>query len=181
MTEGKKLVVIGSSFISMELVVAVGKRKLSSIDVIGMEEFPFELVLGKQVGAALKKVSPSLIAARFPPCSPLGQFHESNGVKFHMQTKINKIVPSASDSTKAGAVVITDSTGKDITLEADAVIMGVGVAPATEFLRASKGFEQAVDKTGAVAVDEFLKVKGLDGSVFALGMFAIAFLRVMHR
>jgi hypothetical protein len=56
LTKGKKLVVIGSSFISMELVVAVGKRELASIDVVGMEEFPFEMVLGKEVGAGLKKV-----------------------------------------------------------------------------------------------------------------------------
>ena len=56
MKEGKKLVVIGSSFISMELVVTVTSRKLASIDVVGMEEFPFELILGKQVGAGLKKV-----------------------------------------------------------------------------------------------------------------------------
>lgn len=55
-TEGKRLVVIGSSFISMELVAAVQKRNLASIDVIGMESTPFELVLGKQVGAALQKV-----------------------------------------------------------------------------------------------------------------------------
>jgi hypothetical protein len=41
----------------MELVVAFGKRKLASIDVIGMEEFPFELVLGKEVGAGQKTVS----------------------------------------------------------------------------------------------------------------------------
>jgi len=54
--EGKNLVVIGSSFISMELVQAVSKRKLASIHVIGMEEYPFELVLGKEVGAGLKKV-----------------------------------------------------------------------------------------------------------------------------
>lgn len=33
------------------------KRKLASIDVIGMEEVPFEVVLGKEVGAGLKKVS----------------------------------------------------------------------------------------------------------------------------
>lgn len=32
------------------------KRKLASIDVIGMEEVPFEVVLGKEVGAGLKKV-----------------------------------------------------------------------------------------------------------------------------
>jgi hypothetical protein len=50
------VVVIGSSFISMELVAAMSKRKLASIDVIGLEEFPFEAVLGKAVGAVLKKV-----------------------------------------------------------------------------------------------------------------------------
>ena len=54
--EGKRLVVIGSSFISMELVVAVSKRNLASIDVIGMEGAPFELVLGSEVGKALQKV-----------------------------------------------------------------------------------------------------------------------------
>lgn len=54
--EGKNMVVIGSSFISMELVVAVCKRKLASINVIGMEEFPFELVLGKEIGKSLMKV-----------------------------------------------------------------------------------------------------------------------------
>jgi hypothetical protein len=46
--------------ISMELVTAVAKRKLASIDVIGMEEHPFELVLGKEVGKALQKVLSSL-------------------------------------------------------------------------------------------------------------------------
>lgn len=50
------MVVLGSSFISMELVAAVAKRKLASIDVIGMEEYPFEAVLGKEVGKGLKKV-----------------------------------------------------------------------------------------------------------------------------
>ena len=59
--EDKRLVVIGSSFISMELVVAVSKKKLASIDVIGMEEVPFELVLGKEVGKGLQKVHLFLI------------------------------------------------------------------------------------------------------------------------
>lgn len=54
--EGKNVVVIGSSFISMELVVAMLKYKLASIDVIGTSEFPFQSVLGKEVGAGLKKV-----------------------------------------------------------------------------------------------------------------------------
>ena len=54
---GKNLVVIGSSFISMELVVAVAKRELASIHVIGMEKVPFESILGEVVGSALMKVS----------------------------------------------------------------------------------------------------------------------------
>lgn len=50
------MVVIGSSFIGMELVVAVAKRGLASIDVIGTEEHPFQNVLGKEVGQGLQKV-----------------------------------------------------------------------------------------------------------------------------
>ncbi|OCH94795.1 hypothetical protein OBBRIDRAFT_788801 [Obba rivulosa] len=152
--EGKRLVVIGSSFISMELVVAVSQRKLASIDVIGQEEFPFELVLGKEVGAGLKK------------------FHESKGVKFHMQSKVGKIVASDADPSRAGAVVVTSESGQSITLPADVIVMGVGVAPATEYLKASKGFEQVVDRTGAVHVDEFLQVKGLK-DVYAIGDIAM--------
>lgn len=54
--EGKHVVVIGTSFISMELVNAIGKKKLQSIDVIGIEEVPFEAVLGKEVGRGLMQV-----------------------------------------------------------------------------------------------------------------------------
>ena len=46
----------------MEIVVAVAQRKLSSIDVIGMEEFPFEAVLGKAVGAGIKKACRNTVA-----------------------------------------------------------------------------------------------------------------------
>ncbi len=98
------------------------------------------------------------------------QFHESKGIKFHAQSKVEKIVTSESDSSLAGAVVVTSSSGETTTLPADVVVMGVGVAPATEFLKSSKGFEQVVDRTGAVQVDEFLRVKGLD-NVFAIGMW----------
>ena len=63
------MVILGSSFISMELVVAMSKRKLASIDVIGMEEFPFEGVLGKAIGAGLKKVLFSFCHQLFICCS----------------------------------------------------------------------------------------------------------------
>ncbi|KII89745.1 hypothetical protein PLICRDRAFT_107672 [Plicaturopsis crispa FD-325 SS-3] len=146
--EGKRMVVIGSSFISMELVAAVSKRKLASIDVVGMEEFPFEAVLGKEVGKGLKK------------------YHESQGVKFHMQTGVSRI--EAADSV-ASAVVVKGQDGTETTLPADFVILGVGVSPATEFLSTSPGF--SLEKDGGVKVDEYFRVPGLD-KVYAIGDIA---------
>ena len=54
--EGKKLVVIGSSFIGMEIIITVLKRKLASIDVVGRGDVAFDSVLGKDVGGAIQKV-----------------------------------------------------------------------------------------------------------------------------
>ena len=61
--EGKKLVVVGSSFIGMEIVITALKRKLESINVIGRGNVPFEPVLGKDVGGAIQKVELS----SYPP------------------------------------------------------------------------------------------------------------------
>lgn len=143
--EGKRMVVIGSSFISMELVAAVAKRGLASIDVIGMEEHPFQNVLGKEVGQGLQT------------------YHESHGVKFHMKTQVEKIVPSESNPSLAAGVVINGQT-----LPADFIVMGVGVAPATEFLKQS-GFQ--LEKDGGIKVDKYLKVQGQD-NVYAVGDIA---------
>ncbi|OAX37776.1 hypothetical protein K503DRAFT_800988 [Rhizopogon vinicolor AM-OR11-026] len=143
--EGKRMVVIGSSFISMELVAAIAKRKLASIDVIGMEEHPFQNVLGKEIGQSLQK------------------YHESQGVKFHMKSQVEKIVPSDSNSSLAAGVIVNGQT-----LPADFVVMGVGVTPATEFLKQS-GFQ--LEKDGGVKVDEYLKVQGHD-NVYAIGDIA---------
>ncbi|EKM58472.1 uncharacterized protein PHACADRAFT_252817 [Phanerochaete carnosa HHB-10118-sp] len=139
----------------MELVAAVSKRNLASIDVIGMESAPFEAVLGTEVGKALQK------------------FHESKGVKFHMKSSVSKLVPSTSSPSDVGTVVVKGPEGQETELAADVVIMGVGVAPATEYLKNSEGIKDLVDKSGAIAVDEFLRVKGLDGSVFGIGDIAL--------
>ncbi|KAF5327184.1 hypothetical protein D9619_004398 [Psilocybe cf. subviscida] len=146
--EGKRMVVIGSSFISMEIVAACASRKLASIDVIGMEEFPFEAVLGKEVGAGLKK------------------FHEGKGVKFHMSSKVEKIVAKEDDPKIAAGVVVNGTT-----LPCDFVIMGVGVAPATQFLKGS-GID--LEKDGSVKVDKFLRVRsGKDTkNIYAVGDIA---------
>ncbi|GLB40497.1 putative rieske [2Fe-2S] domain containing protein [Lyophyllum shimeji] len=146
--EGKRMVMIGSSFISMEIVVACAKRKLASIDVIGMEECPFEKILGKEVGSGIQK------------------YHESQGVKFHMNSKVEKIVPQEGNPNLAGGVVVNGTT-----IPCDFIVMGVGVAPATEFLKGS-GIE--LEKDGGVKVDQFLRVQsGPDREdVYAIGDIA---------
>lgn len=146
--EGKRIAFIGSSFISMELVVVASKRKLAALHIIGMEDVPFERVLGKEVGAGLMK------------------FHSSNGAQFHMNSKIKKL----SGSGAVSSVTISNSSGKDETIEVDAVIMGTGVAPATDFLKSS-GFN--LEKDGGVIVNELLQVKGLENAgVYAIGDIA---------
>ena len=89
-----------------------------------------------------------------------------------MEASVSKILPSSSNPSSVGAVVVKSSSGQEITLDADVVIMGVGVAPATEYLKASKGFEGVLDRSGGVTVDELLRVKGLE-SVYAIGDIAI--------
>ncbi|KIY66532.1 flavo protein [Cylindrobasidium torrendii FP15055 ss-10] len=143
----KKLVVIGSSFISMEVVAAVAKRELASIDVIGMDEVPFQTVLGKEVGAGLMK------------------YHESTGVKFHMQAKVEKIVASEDGKTATGVVVNGE------TIPADFVVMGVGVAPNTDLLKDLVKLEP----DGGVKVDEYFRIVNVEAGtkfVFAIGDIA---------
>lgn len=53
--EGKKVVIVGSSFIGMEVASQIAK-KARSVIVVGMETVPFERVLGEKIGAALRKV-----------------------------------------------------------------------------------------------------------------------------
>ncbi|KAH0421213.1 nadh oxidase [Colletotrichum camelliae] len=143
--KGKKIVIVGSSFIGMEVANATAKD--NSVTVIGMEKVPLERVLGEQVGAGIQK---SL---------------EKNGVKFHMNAGVEKAEPSASDPSNVGAVHLKDGTK----LEADLVILGVGVAPATEFLKENKVIR--LEQDGSIKTDENFLVVGLK-DVYAIGDIA---------
>jgi len=78
---------------------------------------------------------------------------------------VNKIIASAEDPNQAAKVEL--SNGQII--ETDAVIMGVGVGPATGFLKDS-GF--TLERDGGVKVDEFLRVHDLQ-NVYAIGDIAV--------
>ncbi|KAF2017862.1 hypothetical protein BU24DRAFT_420923 [Aaosphaeria arxii CBS 175.79] len=143
---GKKIVVVGSSFIGMEVGNCLAGMK-NDVTVIGMEQEPMERVMGAKVG----KIFRGLL--------------EKNGVKFYMGASVEKATPSSTDSSKVGAVHLKDGT----VLEADLVIEGVGVAPATEYLRDNSAIK--LEKDGSIRTNESFEVQGLD-NVFAIGDIA---------
>ncbi|RMZ67451.1 hypothetical protein GMOD_00001374 [Pyrenophora seminiperda CCB06] len=143
---GKKVVVVGSSFIGMEVGNCLASMK-NDVTIIGMEEQPMERVMGKKVGAIFRGLL------------------EKNGVKFQMSASVDKATPSKNDSSKVGAVHLKDGT----VLEADLVIEGVGVAPATEYLKGNSSV--TLEKDGSLRTDESFAVNGLK-DVYAIGDIA---------
>ncbi|KAF2868729.1 rubredoxin-NAD(+) reductase [Massariosphaeria phaeospora] len=142
----KKIVVVGSSFIGMEVGNCLAGKD-NEVSIIGMESEPIEGVMGKQIG----KIFRGLL--------------EKNGVKFYMGGSVEKAIPSKTDSSKVGAVQLKDGT----TLEADLVIEGVGVAPATEYLKDNQSIK--LEKDGSVRTNEAFEVEGLK-DVYAIGDIA---------
>lgn len=132
---GAHLVVIGAGFIGLEA-AATARQAGASVTVLEGLAAPLERALGTRMGAA--------IAAG----------HERNGVTIRCGVRIAGIV----GTTQVTGVELDDG---DI-VPADAVLVGIGVAPCTEWL-ADSGLR--VDN--GVVCDEFLGA-GIPG-VFAAG------------
>lgn len=137
------IVVIGTSFIGLEAVLALTGKEHRSLTVVGVDKIPFEAMLGAEVGKAIVK---SL---------------EDKGAKFILGAKIEKIT---GENGRANKLHIEGQEP----LPATTILMGTGVAPATEFLKNS-GFE--LEKDGGLIVDEYLRVKGKE-NVYAIGDIA---------
>lgn len=110
--QGKRAVIVGASFIGMEVAAALASGRGVSVTVVGMEAIPFEQILGKEVGGMFQKA------------------HEENGVQFHLNSEVKQFV---GENGQVSAVEL--KSGEK--LPADFVVVGVGVAPATEFLKES--------------------------------------------
>ncbi|MBC7569573.1 MAG: FAD-dependent oxidoreductase [Spirosoma sp.] len=122
----KKIVIIGSSFIGME--GAMSLRKLGSeIDVVGTETVPFEKILGGKIGRTVQS------------------WHEKAGIRFHLGRKMKAI--------EGDGIVQRVVLDNGHTIDADVVLLGVGVKPRTDFL---KGVQIADD--GGVLTDEYLQI-----------------------
>ncbi|KAJ5681474.1 Apoptosis-inducing factor 1 [Penicillium maclennaniae] len=142
--EKPKVVVIGSSFIGMEVGNAL-RGKEYDVTVVGMENVPMERIMGAQVGKIFQENL------------------EKNGVVFKLGASVDKA--TASEGGKdVGAVHLKDGT----VLPADVVILGVGVRPATDYL---KGSGIALEEDGSVATDEYFLLRGHD-DIFAIGDIA---------
>lgn len=124
--KGKRVIVIGASFIGMEAASSL-KTRGCEVTVVAPDKVPFMKILGEEVGKLFQDV------------------HERNGVKF----RLGASVKSFAGNGKVEAVVLENGER----LEADLVVVGIGVKPATDFL---EGVELHQD--GGVIVDKNLRV-----------------------
>ncbi|KAK6905738.1 hypothetical protein I203_106569 [Kwoniella mangroviensis CBS 8507] len=144
-TKDSDIVLIGTSFISMEAAGAILKKEPKSVTLVGMDETPFEKILGKDIGNAVMENM------------------KKQGIKFYMKAEIEKLAPSESNPSHVGSIHVK---GQD-PIPANFVIMGTGVAPATSFLEGVVSLE----KDGGVKVDEYLRIEG-QKHVYAIGDIA---------
>ncbi|KAL8696930.1 MAG: hypothetical protein Q9201_007406 [Fulgogasparrea decipioides] len=142
---GKNIVIIGSSFIGMEVANALSSN--NTVTVVGMESAPLERVMGSEVGKIFQK----LISEK--------------GVKFQMEASVDSAKPSQDDSSRVGSISLKDGTN----LPADLVILGIGVTPATEYLKENPAVQ--LEKDGSLRTDESFQVEG-QPDVYAIGDIA---------
>ncbi|KAJ5108688.1 Apoptosis-inducing factor 1 [Penicillium angulare] len=143
----KNIVVIGSSFIGMEVGNALAGKE-HAVTIVGMESSPMERVMGAEVGRIFQRNL------------------EKAGITFKLDASVEKATGSESSPNAVGAVHLKDGS----VLPADLVILGVGVRPATDYLVGNPALELLKD--GSVATDIHFAVNGLQNNVYAVGDIA---------
>jgi NADPH-dependent 2,4-dienoyl-CoA reductase/sulfur reductase-like enzyme/nitrite reductase/ring-hydroxylating ferredoxin subunit len=106
-TRARRVVVVGASFIGMEVAASLRARNLE-VHVVAPDKVPFEKTLGPELGAFMRGV------------------HEEHGVRFHLGHTVAAVEPDA-----------VTLSGSDERLTADMVVLGVGVRPSFELAKAA--------------------------------------------
>jgi len=119
------VVVIGLGFIGMEVAASLRERGLS-VTVVGQEAAPFQRQLGEKVGQAFVTL------------------HRKQGVNFRLGAAVRALAGEG----KVDAVVL--ETGER--LDADLVVLGLGITLATNFVRGV-----ALNDDGSITVDRTLR------------------------
>ncbi len=122
----QRAVVVGAGFIGMEVAQSLRKHQLE-VTVVGPEKIPFQRVLGPEIGELIRTL------------------HEENGVRF----KLGQTVSEFEGDQGVRRVRLEDGTF----LDADLVVVGIGVQPQTGFVR---GVAKRPD--GSLVVDERMRV-----------------------
>ena len=103
----RSAVVIGASFIGLEVASALRQRNLE-VSIVAPETLPLRRVFGERIGTWLKGI------------------HEDHGVRLHLNRTVAEILGSSS----VEAVMLEDGT----VLEADLVVAGIGITPVLDYL-----------------------------------------------
>ncbi|MFN8377984.1 MAG: FAD-dependent oxidoreductase [Anaerolineae bacterium] len=140
---GHRVVVIGASFIGMEVAASLAGGRGAQVHVVAPEAVPFDRILGEDIGWMIQRE------------------HQAHGVQFHLGEGVTGF--KGSDGVVSGVELKSGDT-----LAADCVVVGIGVAPATEFLRDSGLLLD--EKDGSVRVDNRLQTS--HPGVFAAGDIA---------
>jgi NADPH-dependent 2,4-dienoyl-CoA reductase/sulfur reductase-like enzyme len=105
----RSIVVIGGSFIGMETAFSLHKRRNIPVTVVVKDDLPFKKVFGKEIG--------NLFLSE----------HQKTGTKFILKTEPVKF----EGEEKVTAVKLNNGES----IEADLVLIGIGVRPAAEFIK----------------------------------------------
>ena len=130
----RAVAVVGTSFIGMESAAHLNADD-RDVTVIGRDSTPFETVLGAEVGAVFQRAA------------------QDNGIAFRLGADVQRIETVIPEPDNGGPRRLRVVLAEGEPVEADLVVMGVGVTPATDFLEGAP-FRR---DDGGLVVDETLR------------------------
>ena len=122
----KKILIVGTGFIGMEVASGLCDRGLD-VTVVSLEKIPMQRTFGSEIGRMLQEL------------------HESRGVQFELEATVDHF---KGDDEVRSAVL---TNGKSI--DADVVLLAIGVTPATNFIQGLP-----INPDGSLNVDRQLRV-----------------------